>query len=150
MTKQKEWMIHVWGGAWNHDANPSIEKDYGIKEGYHYFNTEEEKNKFLEIINKQEYSDQGLMRDIKNGYMSHKRTIFVGTFKYEDKEFVLHYDLGYEYEDESAIFYFTEGNFSCDCNRSLAIRWEYGDDAIPELGCGEDIELVDYHIEYWD
>ena len=51
---------------------------------------------------------------------------------------------------EDAIFYFTEGNFSCDCNRSLAIRWEYGDDAIPELGCGEDIELVDYHIEYWD
>ena len=46
MTKQKEWMIHVWGGAWNHDANPSIEKDYGIKEGYHYFNTEEEKNRF--------------------------------------------------------------------------------------------------------
>ena len=73
-----------------------------------------------------------------------------GTFKYEDKEFGLHYDLGYEYEEESAIFYFTEGNFSCDCNRSLAIRWEYGDDAIPELGCGEDIELVDYHIEYWD
>ena len=36
MTEQKEWMIHVWGGAWNHDANPSIEKDYGIKDGYHY------------------------------------------------------------------------------------------------------------------
>ena len=90
------------------------------------------------------------MRDIKYGDMSHKRTIFIGTFKYEDKEFVLHYDLGYEYEEESAIFYFTEGNFSCDCNRSLAIRWEYGDDAIPELRCGEDIELTDYHIEYWD
>ena len=150
MTKQKEWMIHVWGGAWNYDANPSIEKDYGIKEGYHYFNTEEEKDKFLEIINKPEYSDQGLARDIKYGYMSHKRTIFVGIFKYKDKEFVLHYDLGYEYEEESAIFYFTEGNFSCDCNRSLAIRWEYGDDAIPELECGEEIELTDYHIEYWD
>ena len=27
---QKEWMIHIWGGAWNSDANPSIEKDYGI------------------------------------------------------------------------------------------------------------------------
>ena len=23
-------MIHIWGGAWNSDANPSIEKDYGI------------------------------------------------------------------------------------------------------------------------
>ena len=33
MTKQKEWMVHVWGGAWNHNAKTSIEKDYGIKEG---------------------------------------------------------------------------------------------------------------------
>lgn len=147
---QKEWMIHIWGGAWNSDANPSIEKDYGIQEGYHYFKTEEEKDRFLEIINKPEYRYQGLMRDIKYGFMTHKRTIFVGTFKYEDKEFVLHYDLGYEYEEDAAIFYFTKGNFSCDCNRSLAIRWEYGDDAIPELGCGEDIKLVDYHIEYLD
>ena len=147
---QKEWMIHIWGGAWNNDANPSIEKDYGIQEGYHYFKTEEEKDRFLEIINKPEYRYQGLMRDIKYGFMTHKRTIFVGTFKYEDKEFVLHYDLGYEYEEDAAIFYFTKGNFSCDCNRSLAIRWEYGDDAIPQLGCGEDIKLVDYHIEYLD
>lgn len=147
---QKEWMIHIWGGAWNSDANPSIEKDYGIHEGYHYFKTEEEKDRFLEIINKPEYSDQGLMIDIKYGFMTHKRTIFVGTFKYEDKEFVLHYDLGYEYEEDATIFYFTKGNFSCDCNRSLAIRREYGDDAIPELGCGEDIKLVDYHIEYLD
>ena len=147
---QKEWMIHIWGGAWNSDANPSIEKDYGIQEGYHYFKTEEEKDRFLEIINKPEYRYQGLMRDIKYGFMTHKRTIFVGTFKYEDKEFVLHYDLGYEYEEDAAILYFTKGNFSCDCNRSLVIRREYGDDAIPQLGCGEDIELVDYHIEYLD
>ena len=147
---RKEWMIHVWGGAWNSDANPSIEKDYGIHEGYHYFNTEEEKDRFLEIINKPEYRNQGLMSDTKYGFMTHKRTIFVGTFKYEDKEFVLHYDLGYEYEEDAGIFYFTKGNFSCDCNRSLAIRREYGDDAIPQLGCGEDIELVDYHIEYLD
>ena len=147
---QKEWMIHIWGGAWNSDANPSIEKDYEIQEGYHYFKTEEEKDRFLEIINKPEYRSQGLMRDTKYGFMTHKRTIFVGTFKYEDKEFVLHYDLGYEYEEDAGIFYFTKGNFSCDCNRSLAIRREYGDDAIPQLGCGEDIELVDYHIEYLD
>ena len=56
MTKQKEWMIHVWGGAWNHDANPSIEKDYGMKDGYHYFDTEEEKNRFLEMNLKKKLS----------------------------------------------------------------------------------------------
>lgn len=150
MNIQKEWMVHIWGGAWNHDANPSIEKDYGIKNGYHYFNTEVEKDKFLELLDNPIYSKQGIARDIKYGYMTHKRTIFVGVFKYKDKEFVLHYDFGYEYSEKQAIFQFTENNYSCDCNRSIFIRKEYGEDSIPELDCGKEIKLIDYHIEYWD
>ena len=43
----KEYMAHIWGGAWNKDANPSIEKDLGIKESYHYFKTEEERDRFF-------------------------------------------------------------------------------------------------------
>ena len=46
----------------------------------------------------------------------------------KDKEFIIHYDFGYEYEEESAIFMFEDGNYSCDCNRSLFIQREYGDD----------------------
>lgn len=150
MDKSKEWMVHVWGGAWNKDANPSIEKDYGIKEGYHYFKTEDEKNRFCEILNNPIYSNQGLMRDIKHGYINHKRTIFVGILKYKNKEFLIHYDFGYEYSEEYAIFQFTENNYSCDCNRSLIIQYEYGEEIIPFLNCGNEIELLDYHIEYWD
>lgn len=150
MNQKKEWMIHVWGGAWNRDANPSIEKDYGIKEGYHYFDTEKEKDEFVEIINKPEYTSQGLARDIKYGVMSHKRTIFVGTFRYEYIDFTIHYDFGYEFPEETAIFQFLDNNYSCDCNRSLFIREEYGENAIPELDCGDEITLVKYHIEYWD
>lgn len=150
MSKKEEWMVHIWGGAWNHDANPSIEKDLGIKEGYYYFNTEEEKNKFIQLIRQDKYEKQGLATDCKHGIMTHKRTIFVATLKYKDKTFVIHYDLGYEYPEDSAIFYFTEGNFGCDCNRSLAIRWEYGEDAIPKLPCGDEIEMSDYHVEYQD
>ena len=33
MKKQEEYMVHIWGGAWNHDANPSIAQDLGIKDG---------------------------------------------------------------------------------------------------------------------
>lgn len=40
-----------------------------------------------------------------------------------------------------------KGNHSCDCNRSLFIRREYGD-VMPELGCGYDIKLIDWRIEY--
>ena len=148
--RKEEYMVHIWGGAWNEDANPSIEKDLGIKEGYYYFDTEEEKNEFCKPLDNPIYLKQGIARDIKYGIMNHKRTIFVGTFKYKDKEFVLRYDLGYEYSLDDAIFYFKHGNFSCDCNRSLAIRWEYGEDAIPELDCGNEIKMTEYHIEYWD
>ena len=147
---KKEYMVHIWGGAWNSDANPSIEKDLGIKEGYHYFNTEEEKNEFCKHLRNPKYYKQGLMIDEKYGVMSHKRTIFVGIFEYQDKEFIIHYDFGYEYEEKRAIFMFEDGNYCCDCNRSLFIRREYGEDAIPFLKCGYEIKLLTYHFEYWD
>lgn len=150
MEKQKEYMVHIWGGAWNNDANPSIEKDLGIKDGYHYFNTEQEKDNFCRLLDNPIYANQGLARDIKYGYMTHKRIIFVGKFSYKDKEFVLHCDFGYEYPEESAIFQFTKNNYSCDCNRSIFIREEYGEDSIPELDCGKEIKLIEYHFEYKD
>ena len=150
MVENKEYMVHIWGGAWNDDANPSIEKELGVKSGYHYFDTEEEKDRFCELLNNPIYSKQGIARDIKYGYMTHKRTIFVGTFKYKDKEYVLHYDFGYEYPEEQGRFQFLENNYSCDCNRSIFIREEYGEDAMPELDCGKEIELLEYHFEYED
>lgn len=76
-----------------------------------------------------------------------KDLVFVATLKYRDKEFVIHCKFNNCLE-ESAIFMFEEGNYSCDCNRSLFIRWEYGEDAIPELQCGEEIKMIDYHFEY--
>lgn len=148
--KKEEYMVQIWGGAWNKDANPSIEKDLGIKEGTYYFDTEEEKDEFLKPLNNPIYSKQGIAKNIKYGVMTHKRTIFVGTFEYKKKKFILHYDLGYEYPVDSAVFYFTDGNFGCDCNRSLAIRWEYGEDAIPELNCGCEIKMTKYYVEFWD
>lgn len=149
MSKE-EYLVHIWGGAWNADANPSIEKDLGIKEGYHYFNTEIEKNNFLKMLNNPVYSSQGLMIDEKYGIMSHKRTIFVGTFKYRDKEYIIHRDFGYEFEEEYAVYMFEDGNYSCDCNRSLFIQREYGEDAVPFLNCGNEIKMLEYHFDYED
>ena len=144
----KEYMAHIWGGAWNKDANPSIEKDLGIKEGYHYFKTEEERDRFLKLI--KQYSSQGLVWDLREGEMTHKRTIFVADLKYKDMVYTIHCDFGYEYPEEEAIFMFEDGNYSCDCNRSLFIQDEYGENAIDELDCGEKIEMLNYHFEYLD
>ena len=144
----KEYMAHIWGGAWNKDANPSIEKDLGIKEGYHYFKTKEERDRFLKLI--KQYSSQGLVWDLREGEMTHKRTIFVADLKYKDMVYTIHCDFGYEYPEEEAIFMFEDGNYSCDCNRSLFIQDEYGENAIDELDCGEKIEMLNYHFEYLD
>ena len=144
----KEYMAHIWGGAWNKDANPSIEKDLGIKEGYHYFKTKEERDRFLKLI--KQYSSQGLVWDLREGEMTHKRTIFVADLKYKDMVYTIHCDFGYEYPEEEAIFMFEDGNYSCDCNRSLFIQDEYGENAIDVLDCGEDIKMLNYHLEYLD
>ena len=53
-------------------------------------------------------------------------------------------------DEECAIFMFKDGNYSCDCNRSSIIQEEYGEDAIDELDCGEEIKMINYHIEYLD
>lgn len=145
----REWMVHCWGGAWNPGANPSIEKDLGITMGYHYFTDEKEKNCFIQFLNIYRYKQQGIVFTVDYGEMSHKRTVFVGTFRYQDKDYILDYDFGYEFSEEDAVYIFTLGNFGCDCNRSTFLRCKYGD-AVPDLGCGSEIELVDYHFEYLD
>lgn len=147
---KQEYLVHIWGGAWNDDANPSIEKDLGVKDGYHYFCDEKEKNDFIKLLNNPIYKNQGLMIHEQYGFMTHKRTIFVGKLKYKDQEFIIHRDFGYEYPEKNAKYMFLEGDNSCDCNRSLLIRYEYGNNAIPYLNCGKEIELLDYHFEHLD
>lgn len=78
--------------------------------------------------------------------MKNKRTVFVGVFQYKDKQYTIHYDFGTNYTDEAAEFMFLQGNYSCDCNRSLFIRREHGEDLFPELSCGHEIVLKGYYI----
>lgn len=144
----KEYMVKIWGGAWNSDANPSILKDLGIDEGCYYFNTEKERDDFIKILRQDKYDKQGLMTWKNEGELSHRRTIFIYKLKYKNKIYDMEYDFGYEYPVESAIYMFTEGNYSCDCNRSDFIRKKYGEDEIEELPCGEEIKLINYRFEF--
>lgn len=81
--------------------------------------------------------------------LPHKRTIFVGEFSYKGRRYTIHYDFECDYSEDDALFLFTEGNCGCDCNLSRFIRKEYGD-VIPELDCGCEIEMKNYHLEYED
>lgn len=143
----KKHMVKIWGGAWNNDANPSIKKDYGINEGYYYFDNEDDVNSFLKILNKAEYKNQGIQIVKRYGEMTYQRTVVTAVFEYEDKEFIIHRDFGYEYPKEVAIDIFEKGNYSNDVNRSLLIRKEYGDNSIPRLPVGNLIKLKNLKVE---
>lgn len=145
---KKEWLVTVWGGAWNADACPSIEHDYGINEGSYYFSTQDKKNQFINILNKPEYKCQGIVYTEKYGYMKHKKTVFIGNFEYKGQSFILESDFGYDFSPKLAINQYLTGNLSCDCNRSTAIRNKYGLDSMPDLGCGNEVKLVKYMIMY--
>jgi len=145
-----EYLVHIWGGAWNNDASPSIKDDYGINEGYHYFQDKQTKDKFTCILKQTQYKNQGLMIDESYGEMSHKRTIFVYQLEYNGKIYELEHDFGYEFKKEHAIFMFEQGNYSCDCNKSLFIQNEYGEEEIDELNCGDEIKLKSYYFRYDD
>lgn len=144
-----EWMIKVWGGAWNDNVNPSIETDYGIKEGYYYFTNEEYKDKFLSIIDGYE----NVARDCKSGKLTHKKTIFIGLYEYNHRRFIIHKDFGYEFPKEVAEYMFLEGDYTLDYNIAQYIIEEYGDDAIPDpeiyFNGYDEFKLIAYKVEHW-
>jgi hypothetical protein len=56
------------------------------------------------------------------------------------------YDFGYGYPKDSAMYMFEDGNYSCDCNRSLFLS-RIGVD-IEELNCGDTIQMENLQINY--
>jgi hypothetical protein len=70
------------------------------------------------------------------------------TLRYQGKDYTFLYDFAHEEQDAQPIYFsWTEGNYSCDCNRSSFIA-EYCNEDFPDLECGNTIELVSLkHIE---
>lgn len=68
--------------------------------------------------------------------------------RHSGKEYIVWDDL-YVFEDQEsygepldgARFMWEEGNYSCDCNKSLFIQRQC-DPSFPDMHCGESIELV--------
>lgn len=136
-----EYFLHIWGGAM-----PHLERELGIKDNYYWFKSEEERRKFIKQIS--HFSEFGLIIDKKDGEMTHKRTIAEMDLIYNNKTYHLEYDFGYEYPEESANFMFFEGNYSCDCNKSLFIQDI--EENFPELNCGDEIKIQNFVIKYLD
>jgi hypothetical protein len=135
-----EYFLQFWGGA-----EPIIEKELGIKERDFWFKTNEERKKFIQKIDA--YSKYGLATRKEEGPMTHKRTVAEVALKHEGKVYRFYYDFGYEYPKESAEFMFSDGNYACDCNRSLFIQ-RYCEPSFPEMDCGNKIELLGLKVRF--
>jgi hypothetical protein len=82
----------------------------------------------------------------------------IATLKYKGKQYTVHMDWGpskdrTEEEDEHLAYYmWTDGNYSCDCNRLAFISDEYEDFPDPEdenghIDCGETVKLVSLTLD---
>lgn len=60
--------------------------------------------------------------------------------EHEGKSYELHPDFDYD-EFHHAEFIWEEGNFSCDCNRSIFINEI--DNTFPLMDCGDTIKLTE-------
>lgn len=75
-----------------------------------------------------------------------ENTIANVVLKYKEKEYPFVFDFGSYIPSAAAEFAFEDGNYACDCNRSLFIR-RYCDKDFPELPCGGDeIDLVKFEV----
>lgn len=67
------------------------------------------------------------------------RTVAKMVFVYKGKEYPYQMDFGYGYPVAGAEYMFKEGNYACDCNRSMFI-------GLPEMRCGNKIKMKDFVV----
>lgn len=133
-----EYFLKFWGGA-----EKAIEEAYGITQRNHYFPTKQQRDDFKAALEK--FGHLGLVFDEKEGALTHKRTIAVMVFEFDGHQYIHESDFGFEYEPEAAAYMFRDGNYACDCNRSLFILQDGHD--FPEMECGDRIKLLSFKIE---
>lgn len=74
-----------------------------------------------------------------------KHTVAHMTLRLADgRAFAYKCDFGPGYDSEAARYMWLDGNYSCDCNRSLFLAG-YG---VEEMGCGDTITLEDFRVTH--
>ena len=138
-----EYYLGFWGEI-NNDK--LVERELGINNKDFWFATEREraefKKKLISVADK--YSVIIAFKEEK-GTEVRLRTVARMIMVFPDgREFPYEYDFGYAYEKGSAEYMFLEGNYSCDCNKSIFISEKYQE--ITELECGDDIQLKNFTV----
>jgi hypothetical protein len=141
----KEYVLHVWGGFFNAEHAEKHKQ----KEGFYWFNSKYARARFRRKLVKMErkYDAHSLAFTEYDGPLIRKRTIAKMVFVYKGIEYPFSYDYGYGYEADNAYYHFHDGDYSCDCNRSLFIQ-RMGHDDFPAMECGNEISIKDFEVVY--
>lgn len=139
-----EYMLHTWGGFYNKEH----QENHGYKEGYFWFDTKEAREAYISELKEveQRLNARMLVISTEEGEHVRYRTIAKMVFVYQGKEYPYEYDFGFAYSSESAEYVFTEGNYSCDCNRSIFLASKY--EGFQEIECGDEIEMRSFEVSF--
>jgi hypothetical protein len=139
-----EVVLHIWGGFWNKHNK----EKHNIEQGNYFFDSRKEAETYLKeirgIADSLGTKDSIIAHSIEEGKHVRYRTLAKMTFKKDNKKYPYEYDFGYAYPVEAAEFMFHDGNYGCDCNRSLFIQEQ--DKTFPKHECGEDIEVLNFVV----
>lgn len=141
-----EYGFNVWGGYFQSNAA----RDAGYRNGTYFFSDKKSRDSYLkEMSMAAARCGEICVSDLFEGEAARERTIACMTLIVGDACYPMEYDFGYGSYGH-ADYMFKEGNYACDCNRSMFIRQLYGNvpGLPPESECGEKIGMKDFTIRY--
>ena len=137
LTAKKEYFLKFWGK----DDDKAV-MDLSLHGKHFYFDSAWDRQKFKERL-----SPYYIVFSEEEGELTHKKTLADITLDYKGHIYSYTENFGYEYPADSARYMYEEGNYACDCNRSLFIE-RHCNDEFQEMGCGDEIKLVSLKIRY--
>ena len=98
-----EYLLHTWGGFYN----KYYQEKHGEVSGYHYFDSKEERDEYLEKLKKIEIelSAFHLVTILCEGYNTREVTTLHRVIKYEGKEYYSKYELSPNYPYDAAKYH---------------------------------------------
>ena len=117
-----EFHLHFWGEVENEKW---VERDLGIAEKDFWFPSKAKRDEFKARLAAVAKAHGVIIAFGENeGWNVRLRTVARMTLTLPDgRVFPFEYDFGYAYPPESAEYMFTDGNYGCDCNRSLFLGY---------------------------
>lgn len=138
-----EYHLKYWGGV---DNEKWIERDLGINQHDFWFKSAAERDIFREKL--QAVADRRrecIVFFQSEGVDVRKRTIANMNLRLPDGRVFKHrYDFGFGYDPGAAEFMYFDGNYACDCNKSIFLSCEYPE--ISEFKCGSSIKIEDFNV----